>query len=53
MVDAGPVSDAIPVDALPALTHWPYNNPVLVAPVGWSYERASQPAKFKLVTLII
>jgi hypothetical protein len=53
LVDAGPVSNAVPVDILPALTHRPYNNPVLVAPGGWSYEWASQPAKFDLVTLII
>jgi hypothetical protein len=36
MVDAGTVSDAVPVDVLPALTHWPYNNPILVAPGRWS-----------------
>jgi hypothetical protein len=41
LVDIGPVSDVVPVNVLPALTHRPYNNPVLVAPGGWSYERAS------------
>jgi hypothetical protein len=30
------VSDVIPVDVLPALTHQPYNNPVLIAPGRWS-----------------
>jgi hypothetical protein len=53
MVDAGPVSFTIPVDILLALTHQPYNNPVLEASGGWSYERVSQPVKFELVTLII
>jgi hypothetical protein len=53
MVDTGLVSFAVPVDVLLALTHRPYNNPVLKAPGGWSYERASQPIKFELVTLII
>jgi hypothetical protein len=53
LVDAGPVSDAVLVDVLSALTHRPYNNPVLIAPGGWSYERASQHVKFELVTLII
>jgi hypothetical protein len=53
MVDTGTMSFPIPVDVLPALTHRPYNNPVLIAPGGWSDERASQPAKFELVTLII
>jgi hypothetical protein len=52
-IDVGPVCDAVPVDVLLALSHWPYNNPILIAPGGWSYERASQPAKFELVTLII
>jgi hypothetical protein len=53
LVDAGPVSFAVPVDVLPTLTHCPYNNPVLVVPGGWSYDRALQPAKFEFVTLII
>jgi hypothetical protein len=53
LVDASPVSDAVLVDVLPVVTHWPYYNPVLIAPGGWSYERASQPIKFDLVTLII
>jgi hypothetical protein len=53
MFDAGPVSFAILVDVLPALTHQPYNNQVLGAPGRWSYERASQPIKFELATLII
>jgi hypothetical protein len=35
------VSCLILVDVLPALTHQPYNNPVLVAPGRWSKERAS------------
>jgi hypothetical protein len=48
-----PVSDAVLVDVLPTLTHWPYNNSILVAPGRWSYERALQPIKFDLVTLII
>jgi hypothetical protein len=41
MVDAGPVSFAVPVDVLPVLTHRPYNNLVLDALGRWSYERAS------------
>jgi hypothetical protein len=53
MVDAGLVSFTILVDVLLALTHQPYNNPVLDAPGRWSYERASQPVKFELVILII
>jgi hypothetical protein len=53
LVDAGPMSFAVPVDVLSALTHRPYNNTILVAPDRWSYERASNPAKFELVTLII
>jgi hypothetical protein len=53
MVDTSPVSDTDPVDVLLALTHRPYNNPIFVAPNGWIYERALQPAKFELITLII
>jgi hypothetical protein len=54
MVDVGSVSFAIPVDVLPTLPHRRYNNLVLdEAPRGWTYERASQPVKFELVTLII
>jgi hypothetical protein len=30
------VSDPILVDVLPAITHRPYNNPVLIAPGRWS-----------------
>ncbi len=53
LVDAGPVSDGVPVDVLPALTHRPYNNLIFIAPNGCNYERALQPAKFELITLII
>jgi hypothetical protein len=34
LVVASPVFDTIPVDVLPALTHRPYNNPVLIGPAG-------------------
>jgi hypothetical protein len=37
MVDAGPVSFAVPIDVLATLTHRPYNNPVLDTPGRWSY----------------
>jgi hypothetical protein len=53
LVGIGLVSFVIPVDVLLALTHRSYNNLVLVAHGGWSYERALEPAKFELVTLII
>jgi hypothetical protein len=53
MVVISSVSFTVPVDVLPALTHQAYNNPILIAPGGWSYERASQPTKFELVTLLI
>jgi hypothetical protein len=32
MADTSLVSIAVPIDILPALTHRPYNNPVLNAP---------------------
>jgi hypothetical protein len=51
LVDVGTVSDAVPVDVLPALTHWPYNNLVLIALGRWSLERASQPSNFEFVIL--
>jgi hypothetical protein len=46
LVDTGTVFDTILVDVLSALTHRSYNNPILVSPGKWSYERESQPAKF-------